>query len=286
MGYNVTEVILSQKAPEHITGYPYVIEGVMHYSRPDWWPTQPKMILFLDELKQASIPVQNVAMQLIHERRVGPHALPDDCIVIAAGNRASDRAGSTVMQTALRTRFFPVFEIEPTKDEWCDYAMGAGFHPLVIAYVKSIRKNVLEFDPATKGGFVSPRTLEQAGHCMSAFNDDIDNPDLVAALHGVLGDGGAGELIAYAQTLAKLPSYNDIKDNPQGAAVVPEMSEAIGRMLTANGRYGHMTAVSIYIERYSPEIQAKLVKSLNDSMLKHPDIEELATKLGLANPPD
>ena len=283
IGYqHCVTVILSQMAPEHITGYPYVEGGEMKYARPNWWPTKPKTVLFVDEITQCPMATQNVAMQLIHERRVGPHTLPDDCVVIAAGNRAEDRAGSTVMQTALRTRFFPVLTVEPTKGEWTEHATEVGYNPFVIAYVTAIRSNVLAFDPREKDGFVSPRTLEQAGHVMDAFNNDADNPDLVASLYGVLGNEAAGEFLAYIQTVARLPSYDDIRTSPSTAEVAEDMVDAIGRMLEGNARYTHVGSIISYIERYTDESQTRLIDSLPDTVKTHPDVIAKRAELGLS----
>lgn len=44
-------------------------------------------ILFLDELPNAMPSVQTAALQLTLDRRVGDHEIPDNCIIIAAGNR-------------------------------------------------------------------------------------------------------------------------------------------------------------------------------------------------------
>lgn len=44
-------------------------------------------ILFLDEISAAPQSVQAAAYQITLDRVVGEHKLPDNCIVIAAGNR-------------------------------------------------------------------------------------------------------------------------------------------------------------------------------------------------------
>ncbi|MEG7603081.1 hypothetical protein U2102_14740, partial [Listeria monocytogenes] len=48
-------------------------------------------ILFLDEITAAPTSLQAAAYQLTLDRRVGDHILPDNTIIIAAGNRASDK---------------------------------------------------------------------------------------------------------------------------------------------------------------------------------------------------
>ena len=51
-------------------------------------------ILFLDEISAAPQSVQAAAYQITLDRVVGEHKLPDNCIVIAAGNRVTDKSVS------------------------------------------------------------------------------------------------------------------------------------------------------------------------------------------------
>jgi MoxR-like ATPase len=61
--------------PEQVAGYPYVLPetGVMKFSRPEFWPEESKIMLFVDEIGQCPMAMQNVAMQLVHERKIGRH---------------------------------------------------------------------------------------------------------------------------------------------------------------------------------------------------------------------
>lgn len=61
-------------------------------------------ILFLDELSAAPQSVQAAAYQICLDRRVGEHSLPENCIVIAAGNRTTDHSVSYKMPKALANR--------------------------------------------------------------------------------------------------------------------------------------------------------------------------------------
>lgn len=49
-------------------------------------------ILFLDEISAAPQSVQAAAYQITLDRVVGEHKLPENCIVIAAGNRTTDKS--------------------------------------------------------------------------------------------------------------------------------------------------------------------------------------------------
>ena len=79
--------------------------------RPDWMPTEGRGVLFLDELPQAPVANQNIAAQIVNERRVGPHRLPEGWVIVAAGNRTSDRAGTNNMPSHLKDRLM-FLEIE------------------------------------------------------------------------------------------------------------------------------------------------------------------------------
>ena len=54
-------------------------------------------ILFLDEISAAPQSVQAAAYQITLDRTVGEHRLPDNCIVLAAGNRVTDRSVAYTM---------------------------------------------------------------------------------------------------------------------------------------------------------------------------------------------
>ena len=75
-------------------------------------------ILFLDEISAAPQSVQAAAYQITLDRVVGEHKLPDNCIVIAAGNRTTDKSVAFKMPKALANRLMHV-EIEGSfKDIW------------------------------------------------------------------------------------------------------------------------------------------------------------------------
>ena len=60
-------------------------------------------ILFLDEISAAPQSVQAAAYQITLDHTVGEHKLPENCIVIAAGNRVTDRSVAFNMPKALAT---------------------------------------------------------------------------------------------------------------------------------------------------------------------------------------
>jgi hypothetical protein len=62
-------------------------------------------ILFLDEISAAPQSVQAAAYQITLDRVVGEHKLPENCIVIAAGNRTTDMDIYEELQDVLRLKY-------------------------------------------------------------------------------------------------------------------------------------------------------------------------------------
>jgi len=175
-------------------------------------------MLFLDEINAAAPSVQAAAFQLVLNRRVGEHALPDDCVVVAAGNRQSDKAAAQRMPSALANRFAHV-DIEPDADAWRAWAAGAGLSPLVIAFLAFRPALIHAMEGADLRAFPSPRAWASVARIADAPADL--RPALV---RGLVGEAAAGEFEAFARIWTRLPSIESILANPDGAPV-PSASE-------------------------------------------------------------
>ena len=79
-------------------------------------------ILFLDEISAAPQSVQAAAYQITLDRVVGEHKLPENCIVIAAGNRTTDKSVAFKMPKALANRLLHI-EVEGSFDSWKKWAV-------------------------------------------------------------------------------------------------------------------------------------------------------------------
>ena len=107
---------LGQMDPTDLRGIPYFNKelGVMDWAPPIDLPSPefakdyPMITLFLDEMNAAAPSVQAAAYQLILNRRIGKYVLPDNVVVIAAGNRESDKGVTYRMPTPLANRFVHV----------------------------------------------------------------------------------------------------------------------------------------------------------------------------------
>ena len=96
-------------------------------------------LLFLDELSSATEEVLAAAYSLILDRTVGGKRLHPKCLVVAAGNRASDSAIARELPDTLITRMLPV-EMKISSKDWLYWAENECDNPNT-AVIDFIRKD-------------------------------------------------------------------------------------------------------------------------------------------------
>ena len=139
LGLELRDVRLNLLDPVDLKGFP-VVKGAgakqqMSFVPPDFLPTKGKGILFLDEMNSAPRAVQAAAYQLILNRKIGEYELPVGWAVVAAGNRAGDRAVVNDMPSALANRLVHI-DFEVDVDDWYDWALQHGVSDLTRAFIK------------------------------------------------------------------------------------------------------------------------------------------------------
>ena len=132
-------------------------------------------ILFLDEISAAPQSVQAAAYQITLDRTVGEHKLPDNCIVIAAGNRTTDKSVAYKMPKALANRFMHI-EIEGSFTAWKQWAITSGINDKVVGFLSFRQNYLMGFDSGSDDlAFPTPRAWEMVSNILNGIDDDIDN---------------------------------------------------------------------------------------------------------------
>lgn len=130
-------------------------------------------ILFLDEISAAPPSVQSAAYQITLDRMVGEHKLPDNCIVIAAGNRVTDKSVAYTMPKALTNRLCH-FEIKGDPTTWHDWAVKNGLHEFVVGYLEYNPVALMRIDSPEIGlAFPTPRSWEMVSNILTTVSDDV-----------------------------------------------------------------------------------------------------------------
>jgi len=107
--------------------YQHLIDIRTVHLIPDWFPEQgTKGFLFLDELNRSHLEVRQAVFQLILDRRMHRHVLPDGWIIVSAVNPATeDYQLDDIYDKAFLARFLHI-AFEPSRDEWLEYAGRIG----------------------------------------------------------------------------------------------------------------------------------------------------------------
>jgi hypothetical protein len=103
-------------------------------------------LLFLDEISAAPPSVQAAAYQITLDHAVGEHKLPQNCVVIAAGNRVTDRSVAYQMPLALANRLCHI-ELESDIVSWRRWAVTNGIHPKILGWLGRRPDHLMAFDP-------------------------------------------------------------------------------------------------------------------------------------------
>ena len=210
---SVTDVRLLLFNPVDLRGIPAANEDrtLAVWLRPKIFDLAPGKdqinILFLDEITACPPSVQAAAYQLTLDRRIGEHSLPENTLVICAGNRTTDRSVAYRMPGALANRLCHL-EIVNDSDRWLEWAVNRSLHPFIVGFISFHRDHLMRFSAENDElAFATPRSWEMVDSILRLNSDVTEVFDLIA---GCVGQGAALEFLAYSRVFASLPDVAGI----------------------------------------------------------------------------
>lgn len=216
MDAHVIDIRLSLWEPTDIKGIPYFDSNAktMVWAQPSELPSEefagqyPHVILFLDEMNSAAPSVQAAAYQLILNRRVGQYRLPDNVLIVAAGNREADKGVTYRMPAPLANRFLHI-EMCVDFEDWALWATENRIHRDVVGYATFAKKDLYDFDPKSASrSFATPRSWCFVSELLE--DDDTTETVLMDLISGAVGEGLAVKFMAHRKVSSKLPLPEDI----------------------------------------------------------------------------
>lgn len=220
-------------------------------------------LFYLDDLGQAPPLTQAACMQLLLAREINGKKIPDCVTFVAATNRKEDRAGVTSVLEPVKSRFATILELETNKDDWCEWAMANDMPEALVGFVSYKPDILYAFQPtADVVNSPSPRTLASCGRLM---NLGLDDQELVPALAGAIGDGGAAELYGFMKLGNQMPDPDLALDDPQ-AFKMPNVDAAINYAFCVAIAYRavrkNMSAVVDVLSQLRIEYQAMAINMI------------------------
>lgn len=201
--------------PTDLRGIPFYNResGKMEWAPPVELPSEelaaqyPIVVLFLDEMNSAAPSVQAAAYQLILNRRVGTYKLPDNVVIVAAGNRESDKGVTYRMPAPLSNRFVHL-EMRVDFDSWSNWAVKNRVHKDVVGYVTFAKQSLFDFDPRSSSrSFATPRTWVFVSELMDGGDEGpVSHGLLTDLVSGAVGEGVGVKFMAHRAIAGDLPS--------------------------------------------------------------------------------
>lgn len=260
-----------------VHGLPVVEKEGVRWITPSIFPRSGEGILFLDEIVQALMAVQNTMSQLILDRRIGDYVLPPGWTIVAAGNRESDRAATNRMPSHIANRFTHL-EFEADATDWISWAHGAGLNPMVIAFIAFRPELLHKFSPKEKAN-PTPRSWEFTSTILSAQGTDSCLTEIV---EGTVGAPAATEFMSFVRVFREMPDYETIKKRPEGTKIPESVSAryAVATMLARMARREDMAQVMKYVARMEEEFQ---ILTVNDMTKHQPRLAETPSYIAWAS---
>ena len=221
-------------------------------------------ILFLDEISAAPQSVQAAAYQITLDRVVGEHKLPENCIVIAAGNRMTDKSVVFKMPKALANRLMHI-EVEGSFSSWRKWAIETGINDKVIGFLSFRQNYLMGFDATTDDlAFPTPRAWEMVSNILNNISDNAE--EMYPLISGVVGTGVAVEFRTWTKVYKDLPSIEDIFDGKMPNP--PKNTDAM---------YALMASMTSYAREHKEELQ-RLANSIRYADKLPPDFSTVLMK--------
>lgn len=228
-------------------------------------------VLFLDELSSAPQSVQAAAYQITLDRRVGEHALPDNCIVIAAGNRTTDQSVAYQMPKALANRMLH-FHVVSDFQSWKAWAQRTGIDSRIIGYLSFDNSRLCAVPEHSDVAYTTPRTWAFVDSTLKATAGmNIDSPEVHQLISAAVGKDVAIEFETWCRVWKHLPSAEEIRrgvcrEYPRTQDALFALSASLTEAVLRGGDALSLTEldnICAYVSRFPADFALAFFQDLN-----------------------
>jgi hypothetical protein len=268
----IYELRLNQSDPTDMKGVPYLFEGKNFYAPPAAFPIvgEPssangkKVVILIDELRQATPIMQNLAANII-DGRIGDHTLDfDRTIVVLASNRRSHTSAVFDSPGNFNNRVIH-FDIEPSVSEWLEWAAENNIHHRIVSFIQGNEHFYREDPDVNQEAFATPRTWEMLSAMMSVYGGNWaeDKKIPTAITMGTVGKKASFPFMAFCR---KMEADYNIEDIISGKSISApkELDAQYGMVLELSHRVNKLVNEAV---QECPEITADKTKSTNPDYL-------------------
>lgn len=218
---HIEELFLSHQEVGDLIGIPSTVEiddeTVTIWSKPIWLKRIEqnahkgvRTVLFLDELNRAPIDVRQSALQLVLERQIHEHILPQvdglQTMIVAAVNPSDDYQVDE-LDPALLDRFLHI-AVEADVKAWINYSRSINTNEMVIDFITQ-HPDRLFWQPADGGIGATPRSWTKLGSYIDHASE-IPPEIMFQVMKGKVGRELASQFYSFYKDYASVITIDDI----------------------------------------------------------------------------
>lgn len=210
---NLTDIRLVLFTPPDFRGIPYADES---HRFTQWLmpkildlPDDPDIvnIIVLDEISSATQQMQATAYQICLDRCVGEHKLPDNTIVIAAGNRTTDHSVAYKMPAALANRMLHL-NVDVSFDAWHKWAINNLVDERIVGYLSFDNSHLCEEPDNNSLAYPTPRSWSFVSTVLKTTGLSVSNA--YSYIASAVGADTALAFESWCEIYSTLPRTRDI----------------------------------------------------------------------------
>ncbi len=259
---NLRDIRLCQKMPTDIGGLPaldHETKQTVFYPPAFLAPAINKkpVVLFFDEISLAPDDTRSAVLGILEERCQGEIKIPDDWIIVAAGNRPEDMANARGLGAAANRRLLHIV-IEPTLEATINHFIKIGVIPEVLAFLKVFPQHLSGEESARTQKhelYPRPASWKKVSDVYEVLRRADKNLRQIAVA-GIIGDGTAAEFMMLAEEIKNMKSVDELLE------IQRKTPDKMGQHLpaTLNGIYALSFAIAT---RATEETAVELLELIN-----------------------
>jgi len=230
--------------------------GRTRWGRPDFLPHDGAGILFLDEITSAPPAVQAAAYQLTLTPE--DFGIPKEWMVIAAGNRKTDRGVTFNLAAPLQNRMCDL-DVQTTLDDFTNYAITQDIAAEILSFLRDRPDLLHKFEPT---GDIRPFPTPRSWFAVSALLElDLPVQERVEMIKGDVGEEAAMVFETHLRVYENMPRIDDIlagKDVPLPKEMNVRYCIAMG--LATRLSHENFDKAWGFLEKMPAEIQTLTIK--------------------------
>lgn len=281
------DIRLCQKMPTDIGGLPaldHETKQTVFYPPAFLAPTVEKkpVVLFFDEISLAADDTKGAVLGILEERRQGEIKIPDDWIIVAAGNRPEDMANARGLGAAANRRLLHIV-IEPQLEATIQHFIKIGVIPEVLAFLKVFPQHLSGEESARTQKhelYPRPASWKKVSDVFDVLRKANKNLRQIAVA-GIIGDGTAAEFMLLAEEIKNMKSVDELLE------IQRKTPSRIGSHLpaTLNGLYALSFAIATSVNEKTAVELLELINRFDEqtgeqfSILPMRDLQTMAGSL-------